>query len=150
MARQYKMNKRLDKAYETYNKMYKAKQASLRKQGYEMFLPKFNKREYLANRQAYVDMGVKNNINQTIVSEQAYKYKMNEARGFRKVAKELDLSQQNLSIADLRRADLDLSELNNKLKELTTNEYNELFNDLPEEVKHSNQGFISYMVFGSL
>ena len=107
------------------------------------------KREYLANRQAYINEGVTTNINQTIVSEQAYEYSQDTARRFKRVAQEHNLSWKDLKVEELMKGSVDVSEINNSLKQMTDEEREEKFKQLPDSVKHTNQGYISYMVFGS-
>lgn len=138
MARKYVLNKRLDKAYENYLKRYKAKQKMLRKKGFEMADTKLNKREYQMVRDAYIREGRKNNINQTIVSDQAYEYSQKTAKQFKKVAMEYDLEWKNKSITQLRKGEIDVSGINNLLKEL-----------YPDWSGKQRQEYISYEVFGS-
>lgn len=89
--RKYTLGKRLDKAYENYSKRYDAKQKQLEKRGYSMADTKLNKREYNMVRTAYVNDGIKKNINQTIVSDQAYEYSQKTARQMKKTAIKFDL-----------------------------------------------------------
>ena len=46
MNRKYSMTKRLEKAYENYEKRYEAKKASLSRRGYQMADKKLTKKEY--------------------------------------------------------------------------------------------------------
>lgn len=116
MARR-KSTKRLDNAYENYKKRYKAKQKMLRKRGFEMADEMLTRREYEMVRKAYVDEGRKTNINQTIVSDQAYEYSQKTARQFKSVAERFDLEWKNKSIMELRKAEIDVSGINELLKE---------------------------------
>lgn len=86
-----KSTKRLDNAYANYVKRYEAKKAMLRKKGYEMADTKLTRREYEMVRRAYVNEGRKTNINQTIVSDQAYEYSQKTARQMKKTAIKFDL-----------------------------------------------------------
>lgn len=135
-----KRSKRLDNAYANYKKRYKAKQKMLAKKGYQMADTMLNKKEYLMVRDAYVnDVGIKKNINQTIVSAQTYEYSQKTARQFKKVAKEYDLSWKDLSITELRKGvGVDVSDLNEMLKQI-----------YPNWTGTDRQKYISYEVFGS-
>ena len=115
--RKYKMNKRLDKAYENYKKRYKAKKQSLKKRGYEMADTMLTRREYEMVRKAMVNEGIKTNINQTLVSEQAYEYSQKTARRFKATAEKFDLEWKGKSITELRKGGIDVSEINEILKE---------------------------------
>ena len=147
-----KSTKRLDNAYANYKKRYKEKQTSLRKRGYEMADTMLTRREYEMVRKAYVDNGRKENINQTIVADQAYEYSQKTARQFKQVAEKFDLPWQDQGITELRKGTIDVSAMNNRLKELEENDpeaFEALFAELPAAIKHTRQGFISYEVFGS-
>lgn len=118
-SRRYSLSKkRADNAYKNYVKRYRAKQKSLNKRGLEMESRKMTKREYLAVREDMVTTyGVTQNINQTIVSDQAYEYDREIARRLREAAEEYDLSWKGTKIRDLRQGKgIDLSELNERLK----------------------------------
>lgn len=136
--RKYKMDKRLEKAYENYKKRYDAKKKSLKKRGYEMADKKLNKREYEMVRKAYQDEGVKENINQTIVADQAYEYSQKTARRFKATAEKFDLSWKDMSITELRKGGIDVSEINDILKD-----------EYPDWTGTQRQEYISYEVFGS-
>ena len=133
-----KSTKRLDNAYENYLKRYKAKQKSIRKRGYEMADSKLSRREYEMVRKAYVDKGVKTNINQTIVADQTYEYSQKTARQFKKVAEEYNLEWKNKSITELRKGEVDVSGINDLLKQM-----------YPDWTGTQRQQYISYEVFGS-
>ena len=138
MARKYDMKKRLDKAYENYEKRYDAMAESLAKRGYEMADTKLNKREYEMVRTAYINDGVTKNINQTIVSDQAYEYSQKTARRFKKTAKKFNLEWKDKSITELRKGEIDVSAINDILKE-----------EYPDWTGTQRQQYISYEVFGS-
>ena len=127
----------------------------------------FNKQEYLMNREALVNELTKNNkdtinINQTLVSQQAYSYDLAVAQRFKKIAKEQNLGWKDLTIAELRQGGrfddnleyvkgkkVDVSGINDELNEMSDEEREALFAALPAGIKHTNQGYISYEVFGS-
>lgn len=129
---------RLDRSYENYKKRYKAKQKSLRKRGYEMADTMLSKREYEMVKKAYQEEGVKININQTIVSDQAYEYSQKTARRFKATAEKFNLDWKNKTIMELRKGNIDVSEINERLKE-----------EFPEMTGIERQKYISYEVFGS-
>lgn len=110
--------KRADNAYKNYLKRYRSKEKSLNRRGLEMESRKMTKREYLAVRKDMVTTyGVTENINQTIVSDQAYEYNREIARRLKSAAEEYDLSWKGTKIRDLRQGrGIDLSELNERLK----------------------------------
>lgn len=149
MSRQYSMNKRLEKAYDNYVNRYKAKAASLSKRGYEMADTMLSKREYQMVRKAYINSGVSTNINQTIVSEQAYEYSQKTARQMKATAKKFNLDWKSKTITELRKGEIDVSGINNNLKGMSDEERKALFDTLPEGVKHTNQGYISWTIYGS-
>lgn len=133
-----KTSKRLDNAYANYKKRYKAAQKQLKKKGYDMADTMLTKREYKMVRQAYVDEGQKININQTIVSDQKYEYSQKTARRFKATAEKYDLEWKNKSITELRKGGIDVSEINEILKE-----------EYPDWTGTQRQQYISYEVFGS-
>ena len=138
MARKYDMSKRLDKAYANYQKRYRDKSKTLAKKGYGMVSRMLTKREYMYNRQAYIDEGVTININQTIVSDQAYEYNQKTARRFKRVAQKYDLDWKDLSITELRKGGVNVSEINELLKE-----------EYPDWTGYQRAEYISHEVFGS-
>lgn len=173
--RTYTLGKRLDKAYDNYVKRYNKKREEMNKKGFEMADRQLNFSEYKAVREALTRDGIKININQTLVSEQAYVYSLKTARNLRKFAKEnteklegllsdeqkevLKLKEnsiENVSIDKLRQGEglttylASVNEALNELKENDPDEYKKLMAQLPDNVKHTNQGFISYEVFGSV
>ena len=138
MARKYNMTKRLDKAYANYKSRYKQKQKQLAKKGYNMVSRMLTKREYMFNRQAYVNEGITTNINQTMVSEQAYEYSQKTARRFKKTAQEHNLKWKDKSIMDIMKGDINVSEINEWLKETYI-----------DWTGMDRQKWISHEVFGS-
>lgn len=133
-----KTSKRLDNAYANYKKRYKAAKKMLKKKGYEMADTMLNKREYKMVRQAYMDEGQKININQTIVADQKYEYSQKTARRFKATAEKYNLDWKDKSITELRKGGIDVSEINELLKE-----------EYPDWTGTQRQEYISYEVFGS-
>lgn len=133
-----KPKKRLENAYANYKKRYRAKKKSLQKRGYEMADTMLNKREYEMVRKAYQNEGVKININQTIVADQAYEYSQKTARRFKATAEKFDLEWKDKSITELRKGGIDVSQINEILKE-----------EYPDWTGIQRQQYISYEVFGS-
>lgn len=133
-----KSTKRLDNAYANYVKRYEAKKAMLKKKGYTMADTKLSRREYEMVRKAYINEGRKTNINQTIVADQTYEYSQKTARQFKKVAQEYNLEWKDKSITELRKGEIDVSGINELLKEM-----------YPDWTGTQRQEYISYEVFGS-
>lgn len=131
-------SKRLDNAYANYKKRYRAKKKMLKKKGYEMADDMLNKREYKMVREAYQDEGVKTNINQTIVSDQAYEYNQKTARRFKATAEKYNLEWKDKTITELRKGEIDVSAINDILKE-----------EYPDWTGTQRADYISYEVFGS-
>lgn len=140
MAKRLKLGTRLDNAYANYKKRYKAKEKMLNKKGYEMASEMMTKREYKRIRKLYMEeQGIKININQTIVSDQAYEYSQKIARQFKKVAEEYNLDWKNQTITELRKGvKVDVSALNEALKE-----------EHEDWTGKQRQEYISHEVFGS-
>lgn len=149
MSRKYSMDKRIEKAYQNYIKRYDAKKASLERRGYGMADKKLNKREYEMVRKAYTESGVDKNINQTIVADQAYEYSQKTARQMKSTAKKFNLDWKDKSITELRKGEIDVSGINNSLKEMSDEEREALFDTLPADVKRTNQGYISWVIYAS-
>lgn len=131
-------SKRLDNAYANYKKRYRAKKKMLKKKGYEMADDMLTKREYTMVREAYQDEGVKININQTIVSDQAYEYNQKTARRFKATAEKYNLEWKDKTITELRKGEIDVSLINDILKE-----------EYPDWTGSQRADYISYEVFGS-
>lgn len=149
MSRKYSMDKRMEKAYENYIKRYDVKKASLERRGYAMADKRLTKREYEMVRKAYTDSGVEKNINQTIVADQAYEYSQKTARQMKSTAKKFNLDWKNKTITELRKGEVDVSGINNSLKEMSDEEREALFDTLPADVKRTNQGYISWVIYAS-
>ena len=131
-------SKRIDNAYANYKKRYRAAKKQLKRKGYSMADTMLNKREYKMVRKAYQEEGVKTNINQTIVSDQKYEYSQKTARQFKQTAEKFGLTWKNKTITQLRKGGIDVSEINNLLKD-----------QHPEWTGKERQEYISYEVFGS-
>lgn len=137
-VRKYTLRARLDKAYENYKKRYKAKKKMLKKKGYDMASDMMTKREYIRIRDIYQREVTTININQTIVADQAYEYSQKTARQFKRVAEEYNLEWKGKSITQLRKGEIDVSSINELLKE-----------KYPDWTGTQRQEYISYEVFGS-
>lgn len=134
-----RISKRLKNAYRNYVKRYRRKEKTLSKHGFDMYKPMMNSKEYRAFRQAYIDQGVKTNVNQTIVSEQAYEYSQKTARQFKEVAERFSLEWKGNTVMELRKGiDVDVSAINNMLKELHE-----------DWTGYDRANYISHEVFGS-
>lgn len=149
MSRKYSMDKRMEKAYENYIKRYDVKKASLERRGYSMADKRLTKREYEMVRKAYTESGVEKNINQTIVADQAYEYSQKTARQMKSTAKKFNLDWKTKTITELRKGEVDVSGINNSLKEMSDEEREALFDTLPADVKRTNQGYISWVIYAS-
>lgn len=137
-VRKYTLKARLDKAYENYKKRYRKKKKMLKKKGYDMASEMMTKREYIRIRDIYQREVTTTNINQTIVSDQTYEYSQKTARQFKKVAEEFNLDWKDKSITQLRKGEIDVSSINEMLKE-----------KYPDWTGTQRQEYISYEVFGS-
>lgn len=137
MAKRVK-SKRLDNAYSNYKKRYREAEKKLKKKGYEMASKMMNKREYERIREIYKSEVTKININQTIVADQKYEYSQKTARRFKATAEKYNLNWSNKTITELRKGGVDVSTINDILKE-----------EYPEWTGYQRQEYISYEVFGS-
>lgn len=138
-----KKSKRLENAYQSYLKMYRAKQRSMRKRGMEMFDKKLTKREYMLNRKLLIEemkeeTGKAININQTLVSEQQYKYNRTTGRRFLATAKKVGLEWSDSKLREIRAGKIDVSLINERLKIQN-----------PEWSGKERAQYIAYEVFGS-
>ena len=130
---------RLDRSYANYVKRYKAKEKMLKKKGYKMASKMIkSKKMYKAVREAYIEEGQKININQTIVSDQAYEYNQKTARRFKATAEKYGLDWKEKGITELRKGGVDVSAINDLLKE-----------EYPDWTGTDRANFISHEVFGS-
>jgi hypothetical protein len=134
----YLSKKQMHNAYINYKRRYRAKEKSMKRRGLEMADKMLNKAEYEMVRAEAVADGLTRNINQTIVSNQQYEYSQDIARQFKRVSKEFDLEWKNLTITQIRTGEIDVSGLNQSLKER-----------FPEMTGKQRQQWISYEVFGS-
>lgn len=125
-------------AYINYKRRYRAKEKSMKRRGLEMADRMLNRAEYEMVRAEAVEEGLTININQTIVSNQQYEYSQSIARQFKKVAQEFDLKWKDVTITQIRTGEIDVSGINNALKE-----------QFPKMTGKQRQKWISYEVFGS-
>ena len=134
----YLSKKQMHNAYINYKRRYRAKQKSMERRGLKMADDILNRAEYEMVRAEAVSEGITININQTIVSNQQYEYSQAIARQFKRVSEEFDLEWKNLTITQIRTGEIDVSGLNDMLKER-----------FPEMTVKQRQQWISYEVFGS-
>lgn len=121
VKRKYVLKTRFDKAFANYKKRYRAMKKRLANKGYQMADDKgmLTKKEYRMTRRALVDMGVTTNINQKIVSQQAFEYGRDVAIRFKAFAEENELEWKNLKVMEIMKGSLPLSETNEWLKATT-------------------------------
>lgn len=134
----YLSKKQMHNAYINYKRRYRAKEKSMKRRGLEMADRILNRAEYEMVRAEAVAEGRTININQTIVSNQQYEYSQDIARQFKRVSEEYDLEWKNLTITQIRTGDIDVSGINNELKER-----------FPEMTGKQRAKWISHEVFGS-
>lgn len=125
-------------AYINYKRRYRAKAKLMEKKGLEMASKMLNRSAYEMARAMAVNDGVTININQTIVSRQQYEYTQDVARRFKRVAEEHELEWKDLTITQIRKAAVDVSAINNMLKE-----------NYPDMTGKQRAKWISHEVFGS-
>ena len=114
-----KYSKRINNAYKNYVKRYKAKQESMRRRGMEMESSIMNKNLYVKVREEMKENGVKENINQTIVSEQQYRYSYKTAKRFLETAEQEQLEWGDSLVREIRSGKIDVTGINDYLKEHT-------------------------------
>ena len=134
----YLSKKQMHNAYINYKRRYRAKAKSMKRRGLEMADRILTRAEYEMVRAEAVSEGITININQTIVSNQQYEYSQDIARQFKKVATEFDLSWKDVTITQIRTGEIDVSGINNALKE-----------QFPEMTGKQRAKWISHEVFGS-
>ena len=134
----YLSKKQMHNAYINYKRRYRAKEKSMKRRGLEMADRMLNKAEYEMVRAEAVADGITININQTIVSNQQYEYSQDIARQFKRVSEEYDLEWKNLTITQIRTGEIDVSGLNDMLKE-----------QFPQMTGKQRAKWISHEVFGS-
>lgn len=123
-SRNYTLNKRLDKAYENYKKMYKAQAKKLADKGITVSSKMLKKSDYKYARKVEVSEGTKNNINAKIVKDQLYMYSQKTAAAMKREltkaykAGDTDIDLSGWSLAKIRAEGIDLSEVNEMLKKL--------------------------------
>lgn len=134
----YLSKKQMHNAYINYKRRYRAKEKSMKRRGLEMADRMLNRAEYEMVRAEAVADGITININQTIVSNQQYEYSQDIARQFKRVSEEYDLEWKNLTITQIRTGEIDVSGLNDMLKE-----------QFPQMTGKQRAKWISHEVFGS-
>ena len=134
----YLSKKQMRNAYNNYKRRYRAKAKSMERRGLEMNDDMLTRAEYEMNRADLISQGITININQTLVSRQQYAYSQSIARQFKKVSEEFDLEWKDTTITQIRMGEIDVSGLNNWLKE-----------QHPSWTGTQRQQYISYEVFGS-
>lgn len=126
-------------AYKNYVKRYREKEASMQRRGMEMDSEMLSMNDYLWYRQNIIEeRGLTININQTIVSEQQYAYGQSVARRLKSTAEKFDLDWEDLTITEIRKGDIDLTGINDALKE-----------EHPDWSGRERASYISWEVFGS-
>ena len=125
-------------AYINYKRRYRAKEKSMKRRGLEMADRMLNRSDYELARAMAVADGITININQTIVSEQQYEYSQDVATRFKRVSEQYDLEWKDKTITQIRTGDVDVSGLNDMLKE-----------QFPEMTGKQRAKWIGHEVFGS-
>lgn len=125
-------------AYINYKRRYRAKEKSMKRRGLEMADRMLNRSDYELARAMAVADGITININQTIVSEQQYKYSQDVARRFKRVSEKYGLEWKDKTITQIRTGDIDVSTMNDMLKE-----------QFPEMTGKQRAKWIGHEVFGS-
>lgn len=133
--------------YESYVREFEKAKDKLGGKMYDSKMMDFN--EYMANRKIYKDMGITQNVNRQMVTDQSYEYTMTNAMNIKKLAMDYgidDIAEAN--VRDIMRGDIDLSaakgdgaflsELNNALK-----------NAHPDWNGSYRADFIAHAVYGS-
>jgi hypothetical protein len=134
----YLSKKQMHNAYINYKRRYRAKEKSMKRRGLEMADRMLNRSDYELARAMAVADGITININQTIVSEQQYEYSQDVARRFKRVSEQYDLEWKDKTITQIRTGDVDVSGLNDMLKE-----------QFPEMTGKQRAKWIGHEVFGS-
>ena len=134
----YLSKKQMRNAYANYKKRYRAKAKSMDRRGLKMKDVMLDRHDYELARAMAINDGITININQTIVSRQQYEYSQDIARQFKRVSEEFDLDWKNTTITELRMGKIDVSGINNMLKD-----------QHPDWTGYDRQKWISYEVFGS-
>ena len=125
-------------AYINYKRRYRAKEKLMDKKGLKMASKMLNRSDYELARAMAVNDGITININQPIVSRQQYEYSQDVARRFKRVSEEHDLEWKDLTITQIRKGAVDVSAINNMLKE-----------NYPDMTGKQRAKWISHEVFGS-
>lgn len=133
--------------YEAYVRQFSKAKEKLGDKMYDQNLMSFN--EYMANRKLYKEMGITQNINRQMVTDQSYEYTMTNAMNIKKLAEEYgfdDIAETN--VRDIMKGDVDLSFAQGDKSFLTA--LNEaLKNAHPDWTGSYRASFISHSVYGS-
>lgn len=149
IKRRYTVSKSVQKQrdkdrYKSYVRQYKAKAKQLAKKGLTMIDVKLTKREFIFNYQMEKrDHPNNTNIIRDIVDSQAYMFKQSVAAAMRRAIDEAPensklATYKNKTLLELRNAGIDLSALNDALKE-----------QHPDWSGSQRSEYISYEVFKS-
>lgn len=111
------MAKRSTTSYRDYVKKYRKMEERLNKKGLVPESQMMNKKLYQEVKREMKADGVTTNINRTIVQEQSYQYSYKTARRWRETAKKYDLDWESAKISELRSGAIDVSKLNEILKD---------------------------------
>ena len=134
-----RFGKRFEKSYARYKELFKKAKRQIHRRGYKMADERMlTRRDFKMAREIIKDNGLKSNLTEKIVSEQKYEYSQKIARQFKKVAEEFDLEWKDVKITELRKAKIDVSKINDKLKEM-----------YPKWTGYDRADYISHEVFGS-
>ena len=144
MARAYNMRSRMEKAYSNYVKLYRQKEASLERRGFNMAAPLLDRDAYEMLRDTLVRNGLKININKTIVSKEAYTRTLLSAKKLKEAGKKYDTSWKDLSIAQIR-ANVMADDISDFIVEFDK----QLKEQYPGITGKQRAQYISYEVFGS-
>lgn len=133
--------------YESYVRRYTEAKAKLGDKMYDQNVMTFN--EYMANRKTYKDMGITQNINRQLVTDQSYEYTMTNAMKLKEIAGEYGFDEiAEANVRDIMKGDIDLSQAQGNRSFLT--ELNEaLKNAHPDWTGSYRASFISHAVYGS-
>lgn len=133
--------------YESYVRQFTAAKEKLGDKMYDQNMMTFN--EYMSNRKTYKDMGITQNINRQLVTDQSYEYTMTNAMNLKKIAGEYGFDTiAEANVRDIMKGDIDLSEAQGNRTFLT--ELNEaLKNAHPDWTGSYRASFISHAVYGS-
>lgn len=130
-------SKRFKRTWHAYNKRYNRAKRSMSRRGMTMISDKLSKKDLLGTIEAFKEEGIKNNIVQKVVVDQQYAYSADTARRFKKVSEEMDLEWKDVKYTRLRYGDIDVSGINQWLKDNT------------DKTGYERAKYIGHEVFGS-